>query len=98
MSASEAREFSTTESYAKDDLVMKLGVLYQFTANHSAGAWNDAQVEKFDKKNETEITIFLTEVDRIQKYTAYASSIKFTTAQISGTRYKGILTNQSDPR
>ena len=36
----EARDFSTSQAYAKDDLVLYNGDLYIFTTVHTAGAWD----------------------------------------------------------
>lgn len=38
--------FNTTTAYAKGDLVLHEGVLYEFTAAHAAGAWADSEVEE----------------------------------------------------
>lgn len=39
-----ADDFSAEEDYAKGAVVAYNGVLYQFDTNHSAGAWNSAEV------------------------------------------------------
>ena len=36
-------EFSTTTSYSTNDLVIYEGLLYKFTSDHSAGAWNSSE-------------------------------------------------------
>lgn len=41
-----APDFSTEEAYAKDDVVYYNGILYKFTTDHAAGAWNSAEVEE----------------------------------------------------
>lgn len=38
-----APEFAATDDYEKGDYVWHEGVLYRFTANHAAGAWNSSQ-------------------------------------------------------
>ena len=38
-------EFSASKSYAIGDIVRYNGVLYQFTANHAASAWNGSDVK-----------------------------------------------------
>lgn len=40
-----APDFSAEAAYAKDDVVYYNGVLYKFTTDHAAGAWNSAEVE-----------------------------------------------------
>ena len=39
-----AEEFSTNKAYAKGDIVLYDGNLYEFTTAHSAGSWNSSQV------------------------------------------------------
>lgn len=39
------KAFSTSGTYSKGDIVSKDGVLYEFTAPHSAGAWTGSDVE-----------------------------------------------------
>lgn len=41
-----AEAFSTSQAYATGDYCTYEGTLYQFVADHSAGAWNAAQVKK----------------------------------------------------
>lgn len=41
-----APDFSTEEAYAKDDVVYYNGILYKFTTDHAAGAWNSTEVEE----------------------------------------------------
>lgn len=38
-------EFSTTKEYKAGTTVLKDGLLYTFTTDHAAGAWNDEEVE-----------------------------------------------------
>lgn len=41
-----AEEFSDSKAYVAGDCVTESGGLYRFLVNHSAGAWNAAEVEK----------------------------------------------------
>jgi hypothetical protein len=46
VSAMIADEFLATENYDEGDLVTKEGVLYRFTDDHTAGAWDSEEVEE----------------------------------------------------
>ena len=46
VSAMIADEFLDTENYTTGDLVTKDGVLYRFTDDHTAGAWDSTEVEE----------------------------------------------------
>lgn len=39
------RNFSTTKNYAVGDYVLRSGVVYRFSIEHAAGAWNSGQVQ-----------------------------------------------------
>ena len=93
-----AATFSTSKAYSAGDLVLYNGALYKFIANHSAGAWIGTDTEKVDSGTEQEITRILAGMDNAEKATAYAATVKFEPQQITGTRYKYILTNAPDPR
>lgn len=41
-----APDFSTEEDYAEDDVVYYNGILYKFTTDHTAGAWDSSEVEE----------------------------------------------------
>ena len=43
-----APTFSTSQAYGVGEYVMYQGALYRFTASHSAGAWNSAEVVEVD--------------------------------------------------
>lgn len=94
----EARDFSTTRAYAAGDLVMYGGVLYRFTASHSAGAWTGSDAAAVDQSVEQELTRIMAGADNARKATAYAGTVVFAPSQISGTRYKYVFTNADDPR
>ena len=89
----EARNFSSTKAYTAGELVLYNGLLYRFTSNHSAGAWTGSDAAAVDNSLEQDVTRILTGEDRAQSATAYAETIVFEPAQISGTRYKYILTS-----
>lgn len=40
------KEFDATAAYAKGDRVLNSGVLYEFTADHAAGAWSGTDAEE----------------------------------------------------
>ena len=44
--ASEENNFDSTKAYSAGDVVVKDGVLYQFTDDHAAGEWNASDVEE----------------------------------------------------
>lgn len=46
--------FNTTTAYAKGDLVLHEGVLYEFTAAHAAGAWADSEVEEIGEAGDVD--------------------------------------------
>lgn len=94
----EARKFKTTQAYAVGDLVLYEGKLYRFTSNHSAGAWNTGHVTAVDNGTVSELGRILNGTDRAKKATAYVNTLVFAPAQITGTRYKYVLTNAVDPR
>ena len=98
MAANVATEFSTGVSYAVDDLVLYGGILYKFTSNHTAGAWNQSQVTPVDNSKEKQITRILAGMDNAEKAADYADTVVFASSQIAGTRYKYVLTNAPDPR
>lgn len=94
----EARNFSNTKAYAAGDLVLYDGVLYRFTTAHSAGAWTGSDAAKVDSSFEQELTRILAGADRAERATAYVGTVVFAPSQITGTRYKYVLTNAPDPR
>lgn len=60
-----APEFSTSESYVTGDLVMKDGIVYIFTQNHPAGAWNSNHVQATNISTQIELM-----PDKIIQYVA----------------------------
>ena len=94
----EARTFSSSKAYASGDLVMYGGVLYKFTAAHSAGAWTGSDASAVDSDTEQELTRIIAGADNAEKATAYAATVIFEPAQIVENRYKYVLTNAADPR
>ena len=94
----EAREFSSSTAYASGDFVLYEGMLYKFTAAHSAGAWTGSDVAAFDDDTDQELTRILAGMDNAEKATAYAGTVVFEPSLIEGTRYKYVLTNAPDPR
>ncbi len=46
--------FSTTDTYAKGDEVAYNDKLYKFTAAHTAGAWNESEVEEFGAQSDAD--------------------------------------------
>lgn len=94
----EAREFQTSNAYSTGDLVMKNGVLYKFTENHSAGTWNSSQVEKVDSDTEQKLTRAISAYDNMERASDFAESFLMETNVINGTRYKMILSNAVDRR
>ena len=98
MAANVATEFSTSAAYAVNDLVLYGGVLYKFTSAHTAGAWNSSQTTAVDSSTEQQLTRILAGMDNADKAADYADTVVFAPAQITGTRYKYVLTNAPDPR
>ena len=98
MASKEAREFDTGTAYATGDLVLHAGRLYRFTANHSAGAWNSSQVTAVDSNYENRIERILAGMDNAADAADFVNTLVFEPEQITGTRYKYILTNAVDPR
>lgn len=98
MAANVATEFSTSAAYAVNDLVLYGGVLYRFTSAHTAGSWNSSQVTAVDSSEEQQITRILAGMDNAEKASDYADTVVFAPTQITGTRYKYVLTNAHDPR
>lgn len=41
-------EFDATKNYSTGDVVVKDGKLYEFTSNHSAGAWDETETSETD--------------------------------------------------
>ena len=93
-----AAQFSQGTAYSIGDLVLYEGKLYIFTAAHSAGAWNDADVQTYDASTEQDITRILAGKKNAEKATEYANTVIFSPVQIEGTKYKYVLTNAPDPR
>lgn len=98
MAANVATEFRANAYYAAKDLVMYEGILYRFLTSHDAGAWNQNQVEPVDNTTEQQLTRILAGMDNAEKAADYADTIVLAPAQITGTRYKYVLTNAPDPR
>jgi UTP-glucose-1-phosphate uridylyltransferase len=94
----EAREFSTAASYTAGEYVLYSGILYKFIANHSAGAWNEAQVTEADDNLLQEITRIIAGKTNAEKAADFADTLVMDDQLISGTRYKYIFTNAPDPR
>ena len=94
-----AASFLTTANYSAGDLVLYDGKLYVFTSNHSAGAWDDSDVATYDNLTELDVARIIAGSENAQKATAYVDTISISVqAIVSGSRYKGILTNAEDPR
>ena len=98
MMGKEAREFSTSQAYAAGDLVIYDGVLYKFTASHSAGAWTGSDAAAVDNSTEQDIARILAGADNAEMATQYVGTVVFAPNLIEGTRYKYVLTNAPDPR
>ena len=98
MAANVATECSTSVAYAINDLVLYGGILYKFTSAHTAGAWNSSQVTAVDDQKEEQITRILAGMDNAEQAADYGDTVVFAPAQITGTRYKYVLTNAPDPR
>lgn len=95
----EARKFETTQAYAAGDLVLYGGRLYRFTSSKSAGAWNSSKVTAVDNGIISDVSRILNGMDRAEKATAFVeNTLVFSAEQITGTRYKYILTSAADPR
>ena len=94
----EARNFSTSKAYAAGDLCLYGGILYRFTTSHSAGAWNSAQVTEEDSNIEQDISRIVAGTENAEKAADYADTVVFSPSNISGTRYKYVLTDAPDPR
>lgn len=93
-----AEAFSTSKNYAKDDLVIYDSILYIFTAAHDAGAWIGTDAAKVDTDTERELTKVLAVYDNAIKEAAFVDTVVFEPSQITGDRYKYVLTNARDPR
>ena len=98
MSQKEARDFSSGINYGVGDLALKDGILYVFTSQHSAGAWDADDVAEYDTNEINELTRILAGMDNAVKATEYVGTIKLIPSIIEGTRYKYILTDAPDPR
>lgn len=98
MAANVAAEFSTSTAYAIGDLVLRDGYLYKFTSAHTAGAWNWNQVSAVDDLMEQKLERILAGKDAAEKASDYADTVVFSPTQMTGTRYKYVLTNAPDPR
>lgn len=94
----EARNFSTSTNYAAGDLCLYNGVLYAFTQTHSAGAWDENDVEKVDKGTEEQIARMIAALDNARKATAYVNTLVFEPVYLYATKYKYSFTNAPDPR
>ena len=94
----EAREFSSSQAYAAGDIVLYGGVLYKFTATHSAGAWTGSDAAKVDDSTEQDVTRIVAGAYNAQMATEYAGTVVFAPTMIEGTRYKYVLTDAPDPR
>ena len=94
----EASNFSTSKAYSTGDLCLYGGVLYRFTTSHSAGAWNSAQATEEDSNIEQDIARIVAGTENATKAADYADTVVFSPTNISGTRYKYVLTNAPDPR
>ena len=97
MTGEVAADFSASASYAKDDLVMYDGDLFCFTSAH-AGAWTGQDVEYVDNNVEQQITRIISGYENAQKSAEYVDTIQLDMIQITGTRYRYILSNAEDPR
>lgn len=89
----EARNFSTSKSYAVGDYCLRYGYLYRFTSSHSAGAWDDSDVVIADQSTEQAINRVINDIVLTTLAVAKGEKIVFEPSQITGTRYKYILTN-----
>ena len=93
-----ASNFRATRNYSSGDLCLYGGVLYIFTSAHSAGAWTGNDAAAYDKNVESEVTRIISGTDAAKKATEYAGTVVFAPEQISGPRYKYVLTDAPDPR
>lgn len=71
-----APEFSTESAYNAGDFVYYNGSLYEFTANHAAGAWSTADTQAATISNElASLESGLTNVDGKLSIQGYASKL-----------------------
>ena len=82
-----ARNFSTSVNYAASDLCLKDGKLYEFTASHSAGAWDDADVTPVDRNVLDTINHIFQAVATANAAAAFSDSLVFESYPIRGTIY-----------
>lgn len=81
-----APQFDSDESYSKGDIVIYQDVLYIFTANKSAGAWDSTKVES------TSIADLLQNID----LSAEAISYDNTTSGLEATDVQGAIDEVSN--
>lgn len=87
-----ARAFSESVSYATGDLVLYNGALYVFTAAHAAGAWTGSDAGAYDSTAAAEVNRVLSALDSAKAAISYAGKVRFEPDEITGTRYRYILT------
>lgn len=93
-----AADFSTSTAYTAGDLCLYEGKLYIFTSSHSAGAWDDGDVEAFDRSLEKDINRVIAGYNNALNAAGFVDTVVFGMAQVTGTRYKFTATNAADPR
>lgn len=89
----EYEEFSTSKAYSVGDVVSYLNKAYKFIAPHSAGAWDESQVEETSLKGEIENEIYKKEEKEISRplYMTY-----FKVNPKVGTNFYAILKSLTD--
>lgn len=93
----EARPFSGLTAYAAGDLCLYGGTLYAFTTSHQ-GAWNASHVREYDDNYMSKVSRIINGAEAATKATAYANTVVMEMQQITGDRYRYVLTNAADPR
>ena len=86
-----AAKFSSSVSYAVGDLCLYEGSLYIFTSSHT-GAWNSSHVAAYDDRTANSLDKLLDQYAKAQAAVAFGNALVFEPAQITGTRYKYVLT------
>lgn len=93
-----AAEFSAAKAYAAGDLALYGGALYEFTVPHAAGAWNSAQVRKYDSTVQKDIDRIISGYEAAGLAAEYMATIAFSAVGIGGDRYRIVLSSAPDPR
>lgn len=98
MATNVAAEFNTGWTYAINDLTLYGGILYRFTSAKTAGAWDSSKATAVDSSIAQQLTRILAGMDNADKAADYGDTVVFEPVQITGTRYRYVLTNAPDPR